>query len=46
MESEETRAAKLLEAQSKAVELFNQIEARGLIRPGITGTRAAIGSSV
>jgi Xaa-Pro dipeptidase len=36
MEWEETRAAELLEAQSKAVELFNQIEARELIRPGIT----------
>jgi Xaa-Pro dipeptidase len=36
MEPEETRAAELLEAQSKAVQLFNQIEARGLIRPGIT----------
>jgi Xaa-Pro dipeptidase len=33
---EETRAAQLLEAQSKAVQLFNQIEARELIRPGIT----------
>jgi Xaa-Pro dipeptidase len=33
---EETRAAQLLEAQSKAVELFNQLEARELIRPGIT----------
>ena len=36
MEWEKTRAAELLEAQSKAVELFNQIEARELIRPGIT----------
>jgi Xaa-Pro dipeptidase len=36
MEWEETRAAQLLEAQSKAVQLFNQIEARELIRPGIT----------
>jgi Xaa-Pro dipeptidase len=36
MEWEETRAAELLEAQSKAVQLFNQIEARELIRPGIT----------
>ena len=36
MEWEETRAAELLEAQSKAVELFNQIEERELIRPGIT----------
>jgi Xaa-Pro dipeptidase len=36
MEWEETRAAELLEAQSKAVELFKQIETRELIRPGIT----------
>jgi Xaa-Pro dipeptidase len=34
--SEETRAAELLEAQNKAVRLFNEVEARGLIRPGIT----------
>jgi Xaa-Pro dipeptidase len=33
---EETRAAELLEAQHKAEKLFNEIEARGLIRPGIT----------
>jgi Xaa-Pro dipeptidase len=33
---EETRAAELLEAQRKAELLFNEIEARGLIRPGIT----------
>jgi Xaa-Pro dipeptidase len=33
---EETRAAELLEAQNKAVRLFHEIEARGLIRPGIT----------
>jgi Xaa-Pro dipeptidase len=33
---EETRAAELLEAQRKAEKLFNEIEARGLIRPGIT----------
>jgi Xaa-Pro dipeptidase len=33
---EETRAAELLEAQRKAEQLFNEIEARGLIRPGIT----------
>jgi Xaa-Pro dipeptidase len=36
MEPEETRAAELREAQSKAEQLFNQIEERGLIRPGIT----------
>ena len=33
---EETRAAELLEAQRKAEQLFNEIEARGLVRPGIT----------
>src|SRR6202453_909378 len=33
---EETRAAELLEAQSKTEQLFAEIEARGLIRPGIT----------
>jgi Xaa-Pro dipeptidase len=37
-ESEETRAKQLLEAQTKAEALFNEIEARGLIRPGITET--------
>jgi Xaa-Pro dipeptidase len=35
-ELEETRAAELLEAQSKAERLFTEIEARGLIRAGIT----------
>ena len=33
---EETRATELLEAQSKAERLFEEIGARGLIRPGIT----------
>ncbi len=33
---EETRATELLEAQAKAVRLFEEIETRGLIRPGIT----------
>src|SRR3984885_3158099 len=33
---EETRAAELLEAQAKAERLFQEIDARGLIRPGIT----------
>jgi Xaa-Pro aminopeptidase len=37
-ESEETRAKQLIEAQTKAEALFNEIEARGLIRPGITET--------
>jgi Xaa-Pro dipeptidase len=33
---EETRATELLAAQAKAERLFNEIETRGLIRPGIT----------
>ncbi len=33
---EETRATELLQAQAKAVRLFEEIETRGLIRPGIT----------
>jgi len=33
---EETRAAELLAAQQKAEQLFHEIEARGLIRAGIT----------
>ena len=35
-ELEETRATELLEAQSKAERLFNEIDARSLIRPGVT----------
>jgi len=35
-ESEQMRAALLLEAQIKAGQLFHEIEARGLIRPDIT----------
>jgi Xaa-Pro dipeptidase len=35
-ELEQTRAEELLEAQTKAVALFHEIETRGLIRPGIT----------
>jgi Xaa-Pro aminopeptidase len=34
--TEEQRAAELLEAQIQAEALFHQVEARGLIRPGIT----------
>jgi Xaa-Pro dipeptidase len=34
--AEETRAAELYQAQVKAEQLFNEIEARGLIRAGIT----------
>jgi Xaa-Pro dipeptidase len=36
MQTEEQRAAELLEAQTKAGKLFHQIETRGLIRAGIT----------
>jgi Xaa-Pro dipeptidase len=36
---EEVRATELLEAQTKAAQLFRAIEARGLIRPGITESR-------
>jgi Xaa-Pro dipeptidase len=36
MDLEETRAGELLEAQSKAVQMFDEIETRKLIRPGIT----------
>src|ERR1700689_541463 len=34
--TEQQRATELLEAQSKAEALFHAVEARGLIRPGIT----------
>jgi Xaa-Pro dipeptidase len=37
-ELEQTRAKELLEAQTKAEALFHEIEARGLIRPGISET--------
>jgi Xaa-Pro dipeptidase len=33
---EETRAAELYEAQTKAQRLFDEVETRGLVRPGIT----------
>jgi len=36
MTNEETRAAELLAAQTKAAQLFREIETRGLIRPGIS----------
>ncbi len=36
---EEVRATELLEAQTKAAQLFRTIEARGLIHPGITESR-------
>ena len=34
--TEEQRAAELLEVQARAEALFHEVEARGLIRPGIT----------
>ena len=39
MTDETTRAARLLDAQAKAVRLFAEIEARGLVAPG-EGERA------
>jgi hypothetical protein len=36
MATEEQRAAELLETQTRAEALFHEVEARGLIRPGIT----------
>jgi Xaa-Pro aminopeptidase len=36
MTNEETRSAELWEAQTKAEQLFREVESRGLIRPGIT----------
>jgi Xaa-Pro dipeptidase len=33
---EEARATELLEAQAKAAQLFHEVEARGLVRPGIS----------
>src|SRR6201996_7064286 len=37
--TEEQRAAELLQAQTKAAQLSQEVEARGLIRPGITEGR-------
>jgi Xaa-Pro dipeptidase len=37
--TEEQRASELLEAQTKAAQLFQEVEARGLVRPGITESR-------
>jgi Xaa-Pro aminopeptidase len=36
MTKEETRAAELLAAQTKAAQLFREVETRGLIRPGMS----------
>jgi Xaa-Pro aminopeptidase len=38
IDAEEVRAARLLDAQAKAVELFAAIESQGLIAPGVTET--------
>ena len=38
-ELEEARAAELYEAQTKAEQLFHEVEARGLIRSGITESK-------
>ena len=37
--TEEQRAAELLGAQTKAAQLFREVEKRGLVRPGITESR-------
>jgi Xaa-Pro aminopeptidase len=41
VEDEDVRAAKLLQAQAKAVELFAAVEHRGLIAPGVTEVQAS-----
>ena len=41
VEDEEARAARLLDAQAKAVELFAAIEPRGIIAPGVRETEAS-----
>jgi Xaa-Pro aminopeptidase len=41
VEDEEARAARLLDAQAKAVELFAAIEPRGLIKPGVREIEAS-----
>jgi Xaa-Pro aminopeptidase len=41
IENEDVRAAGLLDAQSKAEELFAAIETRGLISPGVTEVQAS-----
>jgi Xaa-Pro dipeptidase len=38
-EFEQERVRELKHAQNQAIELFNEIEARGLVRPGITESR-------
>ena len=41
VEDEATRAARLLDAQAKAVALFSEVEARGILAPGVRETEAS-----
>ncbi|WP_329063029.1 M24 family metallopeptidase [Amycolatopsis sp. NBC_01480] len=41
IEDEAVRAARLLDAQAKAVELFAQVQARGILAPGVRETEAS-----
>jgi Xaa-Pro aminopeptidase len=41
VDDEDVRAAKLLEAQAKAVELFAVVEQRGVLAPGVTEVQAS-----
>ncbi|MEU4669587.1 M24 family metallopeptidase [Amycolatopsis sp. NPDC023774] len=41
IEDEAQRAARLLDAQAKAVELFDEVERRGLLAPGVRETEAS-----
>ena len=43
VEDEDVRAARLLEAQDKAAELFAAIEPRGIIVPGVREVEASNG---
>ena len=41
IEDEDTRAARLLQAQARAVELFAMVEQRGIIAPGVREIQAS-----
>jgi Xaa-Pro aminopeptidase len=41
VDDEDVRAARLLDAQDKAAQLFAEIETRGIIRPGVTEVQAS-----
>ena len=41
VEDEATRATRLLDAQAKAVALFSEVEARGILAPGVRETEAS-----